>query len=55
MSETTSRASWVWVVSFWSFLIIKVGGTALAGWSWWWILLSIVPILSLILAKAGFL
>jgi hypothetical protein len=30
-------------LAFWSFVTIKVGGVALAAWSWWWILLPIVP------------
>ena len=37
------------------FIIIKVGGTSLASWSWWWVLLPIVPDLVLILKKAGLL
>ncbi len=35
------------------FLVIKVGGTALASWSWWWVLLPIVPVLVLILTRVG--
>lgn len=32
-------------VGLWTimFIVIKVGGTALADWSWWWLLLPIVP------------
>jgi hypothetical protein len=43
-----------WLAIF-AFIAIKVGGTALAAWSWWWILLSEVPILWLFLGKAGLL
>ena len=38
-----------------AFIIIKVAGTSLATWSWWWILLPIVPVLVLILQKMGLL
>lgn len=40
----------VWVVMF---LVIKVGGTMLKGWSWWWILAPVVPDLFFILTKLG--
>lgn len=43
----------VWFFSFWSFIAIKAGGTALAAWSWWWMLLSIVPMLSLVFNHFG--
>ncbi len=35
------------------FIVIKVGGTALVQWSWWWLLLPIVPDLVLILRRLG--
>lgn len=43
--------------SFWTlmFIIIKVGGTALAAWSWWWLLMPIVPDLVVVLQKLGLL
>ena len=40
---------------FWMFVIVKVGGTALASWSWWWILLPIVPDVVIILKHFGLL
>lgn len=40
----------IWLLIF---VTIKVGGTALAQWSWWWLLLPIVPDLALILTKLG--
>jgi hypothetical protein len=42
----------VWLLIF---LIIKVGGTALASWSWLWVLLPIVPDLVLLFRKLGWL
>ncbi len=35
------------------FIIIKTMGTALATWSWWWILFPIVPSLYAILRALG--
>jgi hypothetical protein len=43
----------VWFFSFWSFVAIKVAGTSFAAWSWFWILLSIVPIFSLAVKHFG--
>lgn len=42
-----------WSLSFWFFVTVKVVGTSLAGWSWWWLLLSIVPDLSLVVKHFG--
>ena len=38
---------------FWSFIAIKVAGSSLALWSWWWILVPVVPVLGLIVERAG--
>jgi len=43
------------VICFWAFVIIKVGGTALNSWSWLWLFLSFIPIISLIAQKLGWL
>lgn len=40
-------------VCFWGFIAIKVGGTSLAAWSWWWLLMTPVPVLSLLVTKWG--
>lgn len=40
---------------WWSFLIIKIWGTAFAAWSWWWVLLPIVPWLWRLLNAGGLL
>jgi fatty acid desaturase len=33
----------VWVMAFWLFGAIKLWGSVLATWSWWWMLLPVVP------------
>lgn len=45
------------VTGFWfvMFLVLKLGGTGLATWSWWWIFLPIVPDLVFIFQKLGWL
>jgi len=46
--------STVWFAAiFWGFIAIKVAGTSFAAWSWWWILLPIVPMLSLVVKALG--
>ena len=35
------------------FVLIKVAGTSLADWSWWWVLLPIVPDLAFVFGKLG--
>lgn len=35
------------------FLVIKLGGSSLAAWSFWWVLLPIVPDVVFILHKMG--
>lgn len=51
-SNTTISFGGFWCLAF---IIIKVGGTALANWSWLWVLLPIVPILVVILKALGVL
>ncbi len=46
-------AALLWFVSFWSFVAIKVAGHTFANWSWFWILLSPVPVLSLAVKYFG--
>lgn len=43
----------LWTLSVWVFLAIKVAGTAFAAWSWWWLLLPPIPVMALVLAKLG--
>ncbi len=43
------------MITFWVFVVIKAYGTLFAAWSWWWLLLPIVPELYVALGKAGLL
>ncbi len=38
---------------FWGFIAVKLAGTSLAAWSWWWLLMPIVPIFGLIVERVG--
>ena len=42
----------IWLIAF---VLIKVAGTALASWSWWWLLFPIIPVLAVLLQKIGVL
>lgn len=52
VSETTWSMYSFWLIVF---VIIKLGGTALATWSWWWVLAPIIPDLVCLLKRAGVL
>lgn len=43
----------VWWLMFWGFVTVKMVGHVFAAWSWWWVLLTIVPWLSLLVQKWG--
>lgn len=43
----------IYFISFWSFIAIKVAGSSFAAWSWWWILLPIVPFFGLFVQHMG--
>lgn len=43
----------LWAVAFWAFIAIKVAGTSFAAWSWWWLLLPVVPLMSLVVVRMG--
>lgn len=47
----------LWTVAgcllFWGYFAVKFVGTTFAVWSWWWLLLPIVPWLSLLIAHFG--
>ena len=57
MSESRSSGgglgSFLSTVVWGGFIAIKLAGTSLAGWSWWWLLLPIVPVLSLVVKRIG--
>lgn len=55
MSDNASRGSSFFGLWLLMFIIVKVGGSGLAHWSWWWLLLPIVPDLVLILRHFGLL
>lgn len=42
-----------WIFVFWVFVTIKVAGTSLAGWSWFWILVPLVPVAELLVRHFG--
>lgn len=37
----------------WGFVAVKIAGTSFAAWSWWWVLLPIVPWLALAVKRFG--
>ncbi len=51
-TSTTSGLFGLWLLMF---VVIKVGGTALVEWSWWWILAPVIPDLVLIFKRVGWL
>lgn len=50
---TEKLISLLWALSFWAFIAIKVAGTSLADWSWWWIFIPIVPIFGYAVQRFG--
>lgn len=38
---------------FWFFVAVKIAGTTFAAWSWWWLLCTPVPVLSLAVRHFG--
>lgn len=45
--------SWLAALPFWAFIVVKVAGTSFAAWSWWWVLLPIVPWIGLVVKHFG--
>lgn len=37
------------------FIAVKLAGTSLATWSWWWLLMPLVPTVAFVLDKLGLL
>ncbi len=33
----------IWFLAFWGYLGVKIGGVTFATWSYWWLLLPVVP------------
>jgi len=46
-------ANFVLAVAFWAFIAIKLAGTSLAAWSWWWLLMPPVPLIGMWVARSG--
>lgn len=55
MSEKTTSGGSILGLWLLMFLVIKAGGTALADWSWWWVLLPVIPDLVLIFRTVGWM
>lgn len=49
--KTILNLLWSFMLSF--FIAVKLAGTSLAGWSWWWLLMPAVPDLSLVVMRLG--
>lgn len=45
---TTSVIRIFGVLCFWGFIGVKLGGTAFATWSWWWVLFAPAPVLGVL-------
>lgn len=50
MKHIANFIGWLW---FALFIAIKLAGSSLATWSWWWLLMPIVPILGLVVKHFG--
>lgn len=42
-----------WGLTFWAFVVIKVAGHTFAAWSWWWVLLPVVPCIGALVHHFG--
>lgn len=40
-------------IFFWGFIGVKLWGVAFAAWSWWWVLLPIIPWIWFIVTRLG--
>lgn len=36
-------AETIYGITFWAFVVVKMCGSILAAWSWWWVFLPFVP------------
>ncbi len=43
----------LWALCLLTFMAIKLAGTSLAAWSWWWILLPPVPLIGALVVRLG--
>lgn len=44
METTRPVVAAIWPLSFWMFVIVKIGGTVFAPWSWWWVFVPVIPV-----------
>lgn len=53
--ENTVKTLWsiFGTLVFWGYVAAKLATTVFVAWSWWWVLLPIVPWLALLIAHAG--
>lgn len=47
------KISLLWTLLFWGFIAIKAWGVSFAAWSWWWVLLPLLPWLGLAVERLG--
>lgn len=53
-SDIASRMfQFLWLLCTLTFVAIKLAGTSLAAWSWWWILVPPVPLIGAAAAHFG--
>lgn len=52
-SKIEALAAFIGSFFFWFFIAVKIAGTSLSDWSWWWLLMSPVPVLSLLVKHYG--
>ena len=43
----------LWAISLLVFVAIKIAGTSLATWSWWWILVPPIPLIGAVVVYLG--
>lgn len=48
-----SLVSLWWGLLFWSYIVTKVWGTSFVLWSWWWLLMPLIPWLWLTIRHFG--
>ncbi len=46
-------ANLAYALLFAFFIAVKIAGTTFALWSWWWLLMPLVPVLSLLVTRWG--
>ncbi len=53
-TETRYITTWgFWPLFFWGFIVVKIAGHLFADWSWWWVLLPVIPWIGAAVAHFG--